>query len=76
MFKSEIRERMTAERAYRIRELRVTEGYSWRALASQSADDWGDDATWEPKSNQLAGMALCEIAAASMGEDYMQEPWN
>lgn len=65
---------MTMERAVRIRELRKT--YSWRAIARQTHCEWGADAMWAPESNQLAGMALCEAAAAMLGEDPERLPWQ
>jgi hypothetical protein len=76
-FHESIKPKMTAERASRVRELRCGPvRHSWRALAEQSFEDWGADAEWGPPSNQLAGMALCEIAAGMLGEDHRAEPWN
>ena len=66
---------MTQEQAELIRKWRVDEGYSWRAIASAAfglAEDW----TWEPSSNQLAGMAVCEKAAELHDENFMRPPWN
>jgi len=66
---------MTKEQAEMIRRWRVDEGYSWRAVASAAfglAPAW----TWDPSSNQLAGMAVCEKAAELHGENFMQPPWN
>jgi hypothetical protein len=63
---------MTAEQAAYVRRLRVDRGYTWRAVAETCAIEWGGD--WG--SNQLAGMALCERAAAMLGEDANTEPWN
>jgi hypothetical protein len=66
------------KRAKEVRQLRVDEGCSWRAVAQSCYDSWqpqGDD-TWEPHSNQLMGRALCETAAGLLGEDPEQEPWN
>lgn len=77
VFDVEIAGRMTTDRAARIRQLRVDEGCTWRAVAEQSFEDWGEDATWQPSSNQLVGMALCKTAAAIFGEDYYDEgTWN
>jgi hypothetical protein len=65
---------MTAKRAVRIRELRKTS--SWRAIAATCFQEWGADAMWHPESNQLAGMALCEAAAARLGESPEAFPWQ
>lgn len=71
-----ITSKMTDVRAAEIKGLRVDQGYTWRAVAKETHEAWGDDAGWEPPSNQLAGMALCEAAAKRLGENYMEEPWN
>lgn len=64
--------RVTEAQARVVRRWRVDSGYSWRAVAdafSQVYDgDWGD--------NQLAGLAICEMAAAWFKEDYLRPPWN
>lgn len=55
-----------------IREKRVDQDYSWRAVArywsKQVRGDWG--------GNQMAGMVICEKAAQWLGEDFIQPPWN
>ncbi len=63
---------MTQEQAAFVRNLRCVDDYTWRAVADTCSLEWSGD--WG--SNQLAGMALCEKAAAMHGEDYMKEPWN
>ncbi len=65
---------MTMARALRIRELRITS--SWRTIAALCHVEWGQDALWEPHTNQLAGMALCEAAATKLGEDPERSPWQ
>lgn len=75
-FNEEIAHGMTEERAKAIRLLRCEHGYTWRALAAKSSEDWGSDATWNPPSNQIAGMVLCELAASLLGEDPNSAPWN
>lgn len=67
---------MTPARARRIRQLRVDQGYSWRAVAAECFEEWGDDAKWSPPSNQIAGMALCRHAALVNGEHEREPPWN
>jgi hypothetical protein len=65
---------MTLAQAQFVRRLRVEEGYTWRAVAHACYVEWSGD--WEPPSNQLAGMAICERAAYFWEEDYMEPPWN
>lgn len=72
LFVQEITPRMTVPRAQRIKELR--KDLSWRAVADTIYREWGNDACWEPPSNQLAGMALTRLAAEALGEK--EEDWN
>ena len=69
-------EKMTEQEANTIRYLRVTIGCTWRAVARNAYNDGLCGANWEPSSNQLMGMALCERAAIFFDEHYMEEPWN
>lgn len=65
---------MTDERAAYIKTLR--EHCSWRVVAANAYEEWScTDDDWFPRNNQLAGMALCEAAAARLGEDYLKGPW-
>jgi len=75
-FDSAIAAKMNFKRAVRIRQLRVELNCTWRSVAAHSHEDWGEDACWDPESNQLAGMSLCEYAAKFLGEDAKNEPWN
>ena len=59
-------------RAKVVRHLRVTQGFSWRAVARRCALLW--EGPWG--SNQIAGMTLCQKAARLLGEDFLKEPWN
>ena len=67
---------MTADRCQFVRDLRVDSagqiGGTWRDVAQACAIAWEGD--WG--SNQLWGMAICEIAAAAFGENYKEAPWN
>ena len=72
-FLASIPPKMTKERALRIRQIRANN--SWRIVAGATAMEWGMDADWFPPNNQLAGMALCTIAAKFLGEDENKEPW-
>lgn len=66
---------MTPLRAKRVRALRVDHGCTWRGVAERCHKAWRD-ADWWPQWNQLAGMAVCEVAAVHFGEHYMDEAWN
>ena len=76
IFIDSIRKIMDKKAAKHIKMLRCEYGYSWRMVASASYKYFSEKADWAPESNQLAGMALCEIAAESFNEDYMPETWN
>jgi len=45
-------------------------------VARKSFEYWPEWFRWDPPSNQVAGMALCKIAAEYLGEDYFTDPWN
>jgi hypothetical protein len=68
---------VTPERAARIKELRVVEGYSWRAVARQCHEEFEGhlEAEWYPESNQLMGVALCNRACELLSEDPSGEDW-
>ena len=66
-FEAEVRSVMTVERAREVRALRCDDNHTWRALAAVLHDRW-DDADWD-HGNQLAGMALCEVAGELLEED-------
>ena len=74
VFSAQIALGMTAGRARYVRRLRCEENASWRKVARQFYLLYGGD--WEPMSNQLAGMALCQAAAAHFGESPREAPWN
>jgi len=69
-------EGMTIEEARMIRYWRVEVGGTWRWVAGNAYDEGICGGNWQPPSNQLMGMALCEKAASFFDEDYMGEPWN
>lgn len=64
-----IKKIMTPKRAALVRNLRIHKGYSWRMVAQECFDAFGD-ATWNPPSNQLAGMQLCRIAGEVLNEPF------
>lgn len=72
-FRKNVSPLVTQENALIIRQLRA-DGYTWRALARECHQFLGGN--WTPESNQLAGMVLCETAAALLGEDVGTDPWN
>lgn len=65
---------VTPERAAEVRKLRCEKRHSWRALAGACHENWGG--SWSPPTNQLMGMALCEVAAEILKEDNHELPWN
>ena len=64
--------RLDRETAKLVKQLRVEEDFSWRAIARWCAMRW--KAPWG--GNQIAGMTICEKAAKLLGEDFLKEPWN
>lgn len=72
-FLDTIRPLITKDRAEFVRKLRI-EGYTWRAIARDCHLKF--NGSWSPISNQLAGMALCEISAPFFGENWNDEIWN
>jgi hypothetical protein len=65
-------EELTPERARQVRQWRVDEDCTWRAVAARADEAWGT--TWN--GNQLYGMALCEHSARLLNENPAAEPWN
>lgn len=62
-----------------IRELRERERLTWRSIARLCTDAWAFGVNahpWTPLNNQLGGMAICQVAAERLGEDFRQPPWN
>jgi hypothetical protein len=51
-------------------------GWSYRRIAGCTYLEWGRDGNWQPITNQLAGVALCEAAAELLGENYQEYPWQ
>ena len=76
-YREQARKLMTRQQAQVVRWLRVYEHGSWRMVArSCSGLNWPGWEPWEPPSNQLMGMALCERAAQIFEENYREAPWN
>lgn len=70
-----VRRRMSTGVALAVRRYRCDHNYSWRALAALMAEH-GFARAWRPPSNQIAGMALCNVAAEWLKEDWWADPWN
>jgi len=68
-YKGNIRNKMTKQRAEKVYDYYVNQKYSWRLLAMATWAEWMEDAAWSPPDNQLAGMALCEVAS-----DVLKKP--
>lgn len=58
-----------------VRELRLQRRRSWRQIAQRCHERW-HLGLWDPPSNQIAGMALCQVAAEYFGEDPDGPPWK
>lgn len=67
---------MTLGQASQVRIWRVESRMTCRSVARAAYhEDWFARA-WQPHSNQLMGIALCEKAAAFSQENFREEPWN
>jgi hypothetical protein len=73
---SKTTETMTKKQAEKVREWRVNDDCTWRGIAQMAWNEGWFDRRWDPPSNQLMGMDLCEKAARFFGENYMEPPWN
>jgi hypothetical protein len=62
---------ITLEQAQFIKNLRVVEGYSWRAVARDYSEKYMEEKT----TNQILGMNLCNSAMRLLGET-MEDDWN
>lgn len=76
-------EEMTLKEAKAIKDLRVTKGLSWRAVATEafSLNILGHrealNSLWKDlPCNQLAGIDLCRKAAILLDGDYFDGEWN
>jgi hypothetical protein len=59
---------MTQEQAQFIYEKRITQQGTWRYVAHACYDAW--DGNWEPPSNQLMGISLCQEASRVLGIEF------
>jgi hypothetical protein len=62
---------ITLEQAQFIKNLRVVEGYTWRAVARDYSEKYMDEQT----NHQILGMNLCESAMRLLGE-CVEDGWN
>jgi len=60
------------DRVQAVHRLRCVKRFSWRSLAAECEKLWKGD--WG--SNQLMGIALCQVAAELRNEDSEKRPWN
>lgn len=67
---------MSTTMAALVRQLRVAEGLSYRALARWFAEGGLIVVDHQVPANQLVGMAIVDVAAAYCGEDFRRPPWN
>ena len=64
---------MTQDLADRIKVLRCVQGCTWRRVAELIYDHIGGD--WNPPSNQIVGIDLCDMAMSYLGET-VEDGWN
>ena len=67
---------MSLGQAAQIHHWRIDGHMTWRSVARAAYLEGWFGGKWNPPSNQLMGMALCEKAAKLFGENYRKEPWN
>ncbi len=80
-FQAMVRASMTTAQAKMVRKLRTDDRLSWRGVARRChslvlVGLWRGWELWDPPSNQMMGIALCERAAQLLGENHEQPPWN
>lgn len=74
---TELTKSMGRGQATRIRIFRVEQHMTWRGVARAcSGLQWPNLRGWQPPSNQIMGMVLCERAAAFFNENFREPPWN
>jgi hypothetical protein len=57
---------MNAQKALQVKDLRMNKQVSWRGIAAWCFVHWNGN--WYPPTNQLAGMAICEVASEILNE--------
>ena len=67
---------MNLAQASQVRIWRVDHRMTWRSVARAAFGENWFNRSWQPPSNQLMGIALCEKAAAIFQENFREEPWN
>ncbi|MBA7668346.1 hypothetical protein ES703_76456 [subsurface metagenome] len=67
---------MTLGHAAQVRIWRIEGHMTWRSVARAAYLEGWFHCRWEPPSNQVMGMAICERAATFFEENYREPPWN
>lgn len=68
---------MTQDQAAFVRYQRCDLGKTWRGVARACWEAWGHGfPDWQPPSNQIMGMALCERASAFTFREGANVDWN
>ena len=67
---------MNLGQAAQVRHWRVDNHMTWRSVSRAAYEEGFFLSDWDPPSNQLMGMALCNKAAQVFDENYREEPWN
>lgn len=74
---TKLTESISQVQAVEIRLLRVGYHMTWRSVARAChLAKWPNLRGWEPASNQIMDMALCEKASGFFNENYREPPWN
>jgi hypothetical protein len=61
-------------RARQVRDLRVSQGLTWRGVGEECQTLWSTDTG--RGDTQSLGATICHVAAVLLGEDPDAEPWN
>lgn len=64
---------MNKEQALLIKKWRIEEGCTWRKVAEKAAAEWPERDYL--LGDQLIGMDLCTLAAATLGEKISNSQW-
>ena len=73
---TEVVNTMNLGQATQVRAWRCDSHMTWRSLARAAWREKWFERRWEPRENQLMGMALAEKAAQIFDENYQVPPWN
>lgn len=73
---TEVVKGITLAQAAQVRLWRVDGHMTWRSVARAAHLEGWFYRKWEPPSNQIMGMVLCEKASLYFKENFRESPWN